>query len=274
LLSPSSAAAWQRKIKAVIKGLDQIGCSINRVASMLCRLCLEEKQLVRSHIVARCLLEPLGGDITVHSTEPGAFPARSPMGEYDSSILCAACDGMFSPWEEYAAEFLLRRAPSVSTNSQGSGYIVPNYDYSALKLCLLSIIWRMSITKRRVYAAISLGPFEHKLRDAILLKDAGGQFDFPILITRFTDKLGSVTMLGANPLKIDGVNLIVFGLPGYLITIKLDRRPFREGIKRHYMAPNQPLHVKYERIDRGPAATLMRRVFDNEEASYRTRQRR
>jgi hypothetical protein len=236
---------------------------------MPCRLCLEEKKLIRSHIVARCLFEPLnaGGVVSRYSTAPGAFPARSPTGEYDTDILCATCDGMFSPWEEYAAELLYRQAPPVSVDSRGPGYFVPAYDYNSLKLCLLSILWRMSISKRPMYREISLGPFEDQLRDAIFRKDAGGKFDFPILLTRLRDELGTLTMLGANRLKIDGVNLIIFGLPGYFVTVKVDRRPFREGVRKHFMTPNQPLHVQYWRMDQGPAAKLMRRLFDNEDAS-------
>src|SRR5215208_6878455 len=83
---------------------------------MTCNLCGEERPLVKSHIVPdsmnRVLRNVLGDDpnspiLTIERST--GKTKRYPMGVYDKSILCGACDGSFSPWEEHATEVLFTK---------------------------------------------------------------------------------------------------------------------------------------------------------------------
>jgi hypothetical protein len=116
---------------------------------MICRLCLEEKNLIEAHIVARCLHKSLmSPDGVMHKVlqNPTKYPTRLPTGEYDTEILCADCDNRFSPWETYTAKLLYEDAPKAcEARRYDSVYFVEDFDYGQLKLCLLSILWRMGI---------------------------------------------------------------------------------------------------------------------------------
>src|ERR1039457_2781011 len=195
-----------------------------RELRMRCKLCEQEKPLVRAHIVARCLLERLkeGGHVSRYAGERGVLPARTPTGEYDTEILCRSCDSYFSPWEEYAADLLHKSAPAINPSSSQQHYFVKQYDYTALKLCFLSILWRMSVSRRDIFDEIGLGPYEQTIKKMLLNKDPGTQSDFPIMLMRYKDKVGSLTMWGADRTKADGINMFRFGIPGYRVFIKVD----------------------------------------------------
>ncbi len=59
----------------------------------------------------------------------------------DSHILCACCDNKFSPWEDYTRDILFQELNPQMIRSSPTGrrrYTIPQYDYEATKLCLLS----------------------------------------------------------------------------------------------------------------------------------------
>src|ERR1019366_6434777 len=77
------------------------------------------------------------------------FRNRRHTGVYDRQILCAECDSSFSPWEEYTAKLLCQTAPAYYKTARDGFYIIPEYDYAKLKLCLLSILCQ------NLYSALS-----------------------------------------------------------------------------------------------------------------------
>jgi hypothetical protein len=81
---------------------------------MVCQLCGEDKKLIKAHITPKCLnrliqeLYPAEHMIK-YFKKPGTHPKRTPTGEYDDSILCAACDNhVLGSLDTYAGELLGR----------------------------------------------------------------------------------------------------------------------------------------------------------------------
>src|SRR5277367_82322 len=101
---------------------------------VICRLCLRERELIEAHIIPRCFFTQLksirGPMRRVTKEEP--YPKRLPTGEYDTAILCAECDNLFSPWEDYTANLLMRNLSSYSIRN--SLLTIPEYDYASVKL--------------------------------------------------------------------------------------------------------------------------------------------
>jgi hypothetical protein len=209
--------------------------------------------------------------ITRFSGERGAFPIRAPTGEYDPGILCGACDSSFAPWEEYSAELLHKNAPPININTRKLGSTIPTYDYAALKLCLLSILWRMSVSEREVFERIALGRYEPLIRELLLRKDPGPPSELPIHIIRYTDPLGWLTMWEPERVKIKGVNFFTFGLPGYKIITKVDRKPFPfpAPVLGAGLMPDKALFMFLQPIDSGRSGEVLRRAFNNEFSSRR-----
>ena len=101
---------------------------------MRCRLCGEDKKLIKAHIIPQCLhmliQEPYPAECMIQiSKKPGTYPKRTPVGEYDDSILCADCDNhIFGNWDEYAGKLLLQK---IDMNTTQKFWIVQEYDYAS-----------------------------------------------------------------------------------------------------------------------------------------------
>jgi hypothetical protein len=74
-------------------------------------LCCHEKKLIKAHVIPEKFFTPLRSEkkspILCSNTE-GKYPKRSPIGIYDSSILCSKCDNYIGNWDNYAQQLLLK----------------------------------------------------------------------------------------------------------------------------------------------------------------------
>jgi hypothetical protein len=237
---------------SLIGGLALLYCAASRIgfeSHMLCRFCEQDKKLIEAHIIARCLHEPMqhpSGPMMLVTKDLNSHPKRLPTGEYDCNILCAECDNRFSDWEDYTAKLLMKPAAYEQFREAALGedfYTISEYDYTRLKLCLLSILWRMSISTLPSFKRIALGPFEGTIRQMLLDKNPGRADEFPVFIVRLTDEVGSGTIRGTERRNRDGVNVYDLGLPGYLAVMKVDSRPTPHPIGPRVLAPKQPLMI-------------------------------
>jgi hypothetical protein len=172
----------------------------------------------------------------------GSYPKKLQTGEYDDKILCAECDNAFSSWEQYTANLLVRNgAYDRFRQARLNFYTVQSYEYASLKLCLLSILWKMSVSKRDTFRAVNLGPFEAAIRQMLLDNNPGRADEFPISICRIVGKFDSNTLRRTVPIKVEGVNFYQLGLPGYVAFIKVDKRPMPRRIGK--LAPKTPLVI-------------------------------
>jgi hypothetical protein len=214
---------------------------------MRCRFCDEDKKLIEAHIVPRCLLQPLyspSGPMVLVNKE--SYPKRLQTGQYDDKLLCADCDNKFAPWEEYAADLLVKGGAYdqyQQAKLDENFYTIQSYDFVKLKLCLLSILWKMSISYNDVFKDVRLGPFEAIIRQMLLDKNPGHTDEFPMVIYRLVGEFDSSTLRPTFPIKDEGVNVYEFGLPGYMVRIKVDKRPTPKPIGNLTLAPGNPLVI-------------------------------
>jgi hypothetical protein len=236
---------------------------------MVCRLCQQQKKLVEAHIVARCLHDPLlhpSGPMMQISINPESPPRRFPTGEYDTDLLCGECDNFFSPWENYTADLLMqkddiyRRTEEAGKNGK-TFYEVGPYNYASLKLCLLSILWRMSVSSRAAYKSIRLGPFESIIRDMLINKDPGTVDTFPIYVARVFGYVASSSMIETKRSKQHGINIYNLGLPGYCAVIKIDSRPLPLFAAPTVLDPVKPLTILLHHLPLESRAVQMANNF-------------
>lgn len=162
---------------------------------MKCKLCLQEKKLLqKSHIIPDFMYQELFDEnhklISFVTSDPKRAKSVS-SGEYESNILCKDCDNkIIGALETYASKFLYGGRISVKTKD----FIKPDglkftqvygVDYSKLKLFLLSILWRASISSRPFFKNVSLGNYEEEIRQMIINSDAGLPAKFPCILTSF-----------------------------------------------------------------------------------------
>ena len=140
-----------------------------------CKLCLQERRLVKAHIIPRSFYKPmLAGDHPpeLTSNAPRFHRRRVRIGLYDKSIVCFECEERFKQWDNYAARLLLSKAtePKVilDENGEPSAYRLENVDYENLKLFFMSLLWRVAVSSHYFFSQVKLGPHEAVLREMIL----------------------------------------------------------------------------------------------------------
>ncbi len=216
---------------------------------MTCQLCLENKKLVRSHIIPKSFYKnayPDNDGIMVSQNEK--YSKRLPMGIYDN-ILCGDCENKFFIWDDYGIEFFRETIESnhnpINRNGKIIGYHIDKIDYDKLKLFIISILWRAEVCRDPFFDEISLGPFKDQLRAMLLISDAGSEDDFSIIVRKFNFKDNRVlhppskTRIACGANRINIYKLYFFNAE---IIIKVDRMPltkFREFV----FSPRKPLFV-------------------------------
>ena len=155
----------------------------------LCQFCLETKQLVsKSHIIPKSFLKwskNEANSITIISPEKKHWPANDFF--FEGGILCEDCECKFSKAENYTFRFLDKvqneQIHPINEIPNPVGKVLHyNVNTTPVKKCLLSILWRMSISKKDYFKFVDLGNAEIKLRNALWSDDFMKDKFFPILI--------------------------------------------------------------------------------------------
>ncbi len=216
---------------------------------MVCKLCTQEKKLVKAHIIPRSFYEPLKEDRQVpkiFTDKAGVYPQRSPTGIYDKEILCEGCESIFSPWDAYGHRFLMRTISEDAYIKDGDEKIAYNMgqcDYHKLKLFFLSVLWRAGVSKQPMFNQVRLGPYTERLRARIRAHDPGGVEDYAVALSRFDEPPGEVGILNPDKTDHEGVNHYRLYLGGYMAIVKVTNKnppAFLEGL---YIAPGNDVLV-------------------------------
>ena len=151
---------------------------------------------------------------------------RTQKEDYDTNILCEDCDNRIlgANLENYAKTTMYGKdinpelAPqckNFKNPKDGAEYsICTNIDYGKLKLFLLSILWRSSITCRPMFKEVNLGEkHEETIRKMIYENIIPSELEYPILMTSFMRTEHDLKNLIGQPKRIKmkgGLNGYVF----------------------------------------------------------------
>ncbi len=201
-----------------------------------CRLCLREKKLIKAHIIPEFMYSGMKSEgdkniffeVTYDLDKDKSKPRKVQTGEFDKNILCEDCDNRIigANYEKYAQKSMYGKSidPEIApicknhqNPNDGAEYsICKNIDYGKMKLFLLSILWRASITKRKIFKDVDLGnKHEEKLRKLIYENIIPNETEYPIMMTSFMRTDNSLKNLIGQPKRIRYKN----GLNGYVFLI-------------------------------------------------------
>ena len=239
---------------------------------MRCRLCLEDKPLIKAHIIPLSFFKDSGPDSQLGqlwSNKPGTHPVRCPIGIYSTDILCESCEHVFSPWDTYAHSLLLQPDPKrwtlVRDDDQNPiAFQYDSFDYSKLKLFFLSVLWRADASTHRFFAKVKLGPHEPVLREMIRTGNPGDAEDYAITLAKF-DHVAGKGILDPQPGRYDDVNYIRLYLGGYVVYIKVDSRPTPGVLGRLKIDVGSPLVVGLRNLAGSPELRIMRSMLRPQE---------
>ncbi len=171
-----------------------------------------------------------------------------PNGFYDSNILCEDCDNnILGSLESYASIVIWggksnqKSYPKTEykTNQLNQKYLhLTNINYSKFKLFLLSIIWRASISRQKIFNTISLGEHENIIGKMILENNPGKFYEYPVGLFVLNENIS--TKMISNPIRYnkDGDLSYLFLINGLVFNYKIDGHGDKElydflGIKEN-----------------------------------------
>ena len=156
-----------------------------------CRLCLQPRDLVKSHIYSEFLYADLYDEkhkaVLVMMDQERIQLVQKGIRE---PLLCGECEQHISRWEQYASEVWfgpdsLRRRPN---RMERSYEVIEGLDLNRFKLFLLSILWRASVCTRTEFSQVQLGPHEARLRELLLNEDPGEAESYRIWSNAIVDR--------------------------------------------------------------------------------------
>lgn len=209
-----------------------------------CRLCNEQKGLINAHVIPKWAFMSLYPDDPEESNLPLNLiekntQTRRPIGPYDQNILCADCDGYLGKYDGYAKDVFLN---SDLKQRGEEAYLIQNVDFEKIRIFLISIAWRASISGRDEFKKISIGPYEDRIKEILLnIKDGNqdtslGHYSF--LVTKFDEgelpnNVVNKHVQIPHTQRIEGVNVVVFYLPrGLKIFLKIDKKCFPDNCEK------------------------------------------
>jgi len=162
----------------------------------ICKLCKNEREIRQSHVIPEFMYQNVYDqnpkkyyhlDINTGAEEKSKSKIlQKGVREY---LLCDNCEGKLSKWERYTANFFYSKTKGntaylkdkLMTADGYKIYVWANVEYDFLKLFLMSLLWRLIISKG--YATHDVeATLSEKLRLAILTENPLGYDEFGCLL--------------------------------------------------------------------------------------------
>lgn len=232
---------------------------------MICKLCGENKKLIKAHIIPEGFFRPLryGSAVPeIHSNINGVFPKRSPIGIYDKNILCEKCDKYIGSWDDYAHQLLIQdfsEELAVQKGNTKAAYKIDNFDYKRLKLFFLSILWRATISSQPFYSKIQIGPHERIIKKMIATENPGKPYDYAVSLAKFSDPNVNA-MLDPHKKRFDGINYCQFYITGFVLYIKVDKREPPDFLKELCLKKDPPFWIILRDLNKSKDGKIIKEI--------------
>ncbi|MDB5244533.1 MAG: hypothetical protein JWN18_403 [Parcubacteria group bacterium] len=189
-------------------------------------------------------------------------------GEYESDILCADCDNrIIGGYEAYASKVLYGGKVPVSTQHIKRAEdgleitIVTGLDYVRFKLFLQSLLWRSSISSKDFFSAVNLGPYEEKLRIALVTGDPGPSDSFPCIVNNYI-RTGLPHGVIAAPREsrfIDGKRIYTYVIAGMIYIFHITERETFDWILEAAVNENGEMRIPH--MSQGTTGALFNKLL-------------
>ena len=219
---------------------------------MKCKGCGEDKKLIDAHIIPKSFFMNLRGEsnhLDVVASDGPDRKGRTFKGEYDTTILCSDCDGLFQKCDNYAKTLLIdkeNKQKELSQDSKIIGWEIEDLNYDLFRRFVLSVFWRASISKRPHFDLVRLGSHESVIKEELFggKRSPEGRYEF--WVSKFLpDKIPDLerTMLNPDSIKIEGINFSRLFFLGYTIWIKIDKRNSPLKFDKLKVSDGEPLRI-------------------------------
>lgn len=129
-----------------------------------CKLCTKQRELCSSHIIPEFMWKPLYDQESRAVALDGASGRKRTLQKgLREYLLCRECEGVFQEYERWFAGYWFQKQP-LPDPVEGLYFELKGFDFEPFFRFHLSILWRAAVSTREEFSAISLGPYEEKLR--------------------------------------------------------------------------------------------------------------
>ena len=196
-----------------------------------CRLCLEQKDLCKSHIIPeyfyKNVYDPDHKYYQVSSIKEKRNIRRR-KGIYER-LLCKDCEEIIKLYEDYGKEILYGAVRSEYEKDLNQAMVIVEVDERRLRLFLFSILWRASVSTDDMFSLVDLGPYEETIRKA--LHEAGTLPDeeYPVILMQgFVGNVlrGFFFQPARNRMKAKGKSMYTFIFDSFILFFGLGRSGF------------------------------------------------
>ena len=204
-----------------------------------CKFCEEPAELRQSHIIPEFVYRPLY-DSKHRALE---IPADSATGYlqkgYRSPLLCNDCEQFFNDkFEKPFKRIFFDKAhlPKIAFRKR---YKIDVADYSAVKLFLLSVLWRAGVCEEHPFEKVKLKSHESAIRLMLRDQDPGRSSDYPIFaylgLLPDSHEVGPFVCQPYKMGEIEGAEVFVFVFGGCMWHFVLCRGRVPRPLVKHVL---------------------------------------
>jgi len=171
---------------------------------MECKLCGSSEKICDSHIIPKAFFK------TINDEKKRSLPFSTNFCDLNfvqngikEKLLCSNCELKFSRWESTFSKDLIalgtRKSNYLKITSPMENLLkVENLRYKTFKLAAISILWRMAISKHKLFGSYSLGPYEEKIRVILKNGQCPPENRYSLMVTQYqiSGKFHSDMILG------------------------------------------------------------------------------
>lgn len=125
----------------------------------ICALCLEPKDLCRSHIIPNAVFRRIKSDNQsgqlIELNDADGSPVQYSQGSWWEYLLCLACERTIRAYEAYGLSFL-RGGSGANVHQHGGGLTFRGHCYDRFKLFLTSLLWRAAVSRQAHFSKVIL----------------------------------------------------------------------------------------------------------------------
>ena len=152
-----------------------------------CKLCHQIRELRNSHIIPEfCYLAAYDQLHRAQKFEADTGKRQLIQKGVREYLLCDDCEGKFSKWENQFKQYWYDTPALPQTVPLGL-VTIRGFGYAAFKLFHLSILWRSSVASTDNFNTVSLGTYEEKLRQMLMIGDPGPEDHYLLVGQVLTD---------------------------------------------------------------------------------------
>lgn len=208
------------------------------------------EKLAKSHIIPSAFFDFDGKNNNL-IVSVDSFRSRSRTGPWDDSILCYQCESDFNYIDSKAIDILLNKFSELCVpfgdKKDDVSYRLNGRIKNDLKIFLIYTLWRCSVSQRKEFDNIRLGPFEDKIKQDIIEGRNFSESEYGFVSFYMADPKGILFPFKKKKGEYQGCNFYHIDLHNFFFDIKIDSRDSPSSYK-FLMGCEDVIFIKINKI--------------------------